>query len=674
MKHTKRFLLEFSACALASTGAAFAQFSPGPNPISGTVGVQTLSSGTGTINAGGAISIASGSGVPFTMTGTSALVNNGTIQTLGSGRAIDSNSGTANLTVTNNGLISSVSADAFRISTSASSVDLTNSGTIRVTAGGQAIDWAAITSGANTLENLSTGIITTVGEDAVRPGANGVIKNAGTITATPTGTTTPSGSDGIQANGSGVKITNSGSITGRHGITGGFAGFSITVKNDAGMITALNGSGLNIDDLGSTADVTNAFGATIKGGVLAASTLGDGDGVDVDGVLTLVNSGDILGLGAKGGTNNAEAVAAGGGSITNTATGRIIGSTLSADAPNGDALRAGNGILIDDSNGANAVSATTVTNSGLIQGKSGFAVKFIGNFADTVTNNAGGTLRGAGTGAAIQTGGGNDTVTNRGSITGDNGTAIDLGDGDDMLKIEGAAASIAGNVSGGTGTNTLTIDPGTGNSFSYSGEISNFTSVGISSGEVTLSGASTYSGTTTVAGTLTVTNTSGSAIGSGPVAIGSTGTLSGTGIIGANVSVAGGGIISPGLSPGTLTLEGDLALVNGSVLSYELGTVSDLIDLYGTLSFTGGGSAVFDILNAGGLQAGAEYTLVNFGDISGLTLSNLSFGSTPGGFSGFFKINSDSLSLQVDAVPEPSFALLGIMGLAATMLRRRRIA
>ena len=136
-------------------------------------------------------------------------------------------------------------------------------------------------------------------------------------------------------------------------------------------------------------------------------------------------------MGARGGGNNAEGIAAGGGSIVNQSMGSIIGSTLLADAPNGDATRAGNGILIDDSNGGNAVAATTVQNDGLIQGKSGFGIKMVGNFADTITNTQRGVIRGAGTGATIQMGGGNDTLVNHGSIISDIGNAIDMEGGDD---------------------------------------------------------------------------------------------------------------------------------------------------------------------------------------------------------------------------------------------------
>lgn len=632
---------------------------------------QTLNDGdTLTVNSG--VSLTRGSGVTVTLNGSSEITNNGTIQETGTGRTIDTSS-TANktFTVTNNGLISAVSTDAFRVN-SDSAVTLINSGTIQVTAGGQAIDWAGITTKSNTLTNHATGSITTVGEDAVRPGTNGIVNNAGIISATPTGTTSPSGSDGIQANGTGVMVTNTGTISGRHGITGGAAGFSITVHNDAGTISAVNGSGLNIDDLGSSANVTNAFGATIKGGVTAASTDADGDGVDVDGVLTLTNSGDILGLGAKG-ASNAEGIAAGGGSITNTATGRIIGSSLFADAPNGDTATAGNGILIDDSDGGNAVAATTVINSGLIQGKTGFGIKLIGSFADTITNNAGGTIRGAGatSGAALQTGDGNDTVTNRGSIIGDNGLAIDLGAGNDSLVIEGASASITGDVSGGTGSNTATIDPGAGNTFSYAGSLSNFSSVDILTGDVILSGASTYSGNTTVSGTLSVTNTTGSATGSGNVIINSGGTLQGTGDIAGSVSIANGGTIAPGLSPGTLTIDGNLDILDGSRFAFELGTTSDLLNIGGALNFTGGGTALFDILNTG-MVSGTDYTLMNYSSVSGLSLANLAFGSTPAGFAGQFTIGSNALTLRVDAVPEPSRAFLGGLGMAFIALRRRR--
>ena len=691
------FLLAASACF---TLPAVAQFNPGPNPITGTVGAQTLTTGTGTVSASGLVSTA-GSNVAVTISGSSTLNISGTIIQNGTGRAVDNTVNNSAITISNTGLVSSVSADAIRINTANTSFSLTNSGTISVSAGGQALDLAAILTAPNSVVNQSGGLISTVGEDAVRPGASGTVNNAGIILATPTGVAAPSGSDGIQANQTGVQITNSGSITGRHGITGGTATFAITVTSTAGVIEALNGSAINIDGVSatSTASVNNASGSTMRGGVLAGATNGDGDGVDVDGVLTLNNSGDILGLGAKGvgsdgNPNNAEGVAAGGGSITNTATGRIIGSTLVADAPNGDPTRAGNGILVDNSSGGNAVAVTTIVNSGLIQGKTGFAIRLSGtsvNFADSITNNATGTIRGSGTTAAIQTGDGADTVTNRGAIVSDNGNAIDLEAGNDTLVIEGASASVTGNVSGGAGSNSLTLNPGSGNSFAYSGTISNFSTVTVASGSVALSGANTYTGATLVTGG-ELQLTGGGMLGSGDVTVAAGASLDISGIsastytllasqtltVGGTIDATGktliaSGTVNPGASPGLMTVDGAFFLLDGANLQMEVdglgrGTTYDALDVTGLFTLAGGITVTSTYVFA----LNDSLDLLNFGfiDASGFLPAELSL---PGLGSGLFW-DSSSLTTSgvITVVPEPSsLALLAAAGSLFVFYRRR---
>ena len=642
-----------SIAALGVTAPAFAQLAPGPNPVTGTVGAQTLSSGNGTVDATGKIST-TGSTVALVITGTSTLLNKGTIEATGTGRAMDSNSGVANLTVTNNGLISSASADAFRVNTN-SSVLLTNSGTIRVTNGGQAIDWAAITSRNNVLNNLAGGMISAVGEDAVRPGTGGIVNNEGTISASVTGGASPSGSDGIDLRTfTGIQINNGGLISGRHGIAtdGSNAGPStVAVTNKSGgIIQALNGSGLNIDGAfpGVTAKVTNLFGGTFKGGVLAAATEGDGDGIDVDGVLTLSNAGDVLGLGAKGAANNAEGIAAGGGSITNAATGRIIGSTLAADAPNGDSSRAGNGILIDDSNGGDAIAATTVVNSGLIQGKSGFGIKIVGTYADSISNNVGGIIRGAGTGATLQTGGGADIVTNSGAIISDVGNAIDLQDGDDTLKISGGSASIVGNISGGTGTNAVTMDLGTGNSFSYAGVLSNFNTLEVKSGTTTLSGANAYTGQTAISG--------GTLVLDGANRISSASALA---LNGGTLQLQNaGGANGQTFASFALTADSTIELANSSLSFNALGDVGSgaLLTLLG---WSEGTSPDYAIRFFGDLSANADFlALLGRTRINGLA-------------AGF---DFDGLYTNLRPVPLPAavWLLLSALG-GLSVLRRRRL-
>lgn len=472
---------------------------------------QTLGSGagqTGTVDAGKSLTLG-GSTVAVTISGNNALLtNNGTINQTGSGRAVDLNTNNISATVTNNAgaSILTVNTDAIRVNNANSAITINNSGTIAVSNGGQALDLAAITTAANVVNNFAGGVISAVGEDAIRPGNNGVVNNAGTISATPIVTAgDASGSDAIdlRTNRS-VIVTNSGTITGRHGIATDGANTgpsSLTLTNNAGgVVSALNGSGVNIDGvaLNVTANVTNAFGATIKGGVLASTLAGDGDGVDVDGILTLDNSGDILGLGAKGngsdtGANNAEAVSIGGGTITNRASGRIVGSSLAADAANGDVTRGGNGILADNSSGGSAIAATSITNAGLIQGKTGFGIKLVGNQNDIIDNHTGGVIQGgktasaAGYAAVVDMGGGNDTFKNAGSVITDGGSAngaISLGAGNDKLTITGG--SITGHIDGGLDTDQVRFELGAGNSYTQSGNVVGFEQMDFVSGKVAM--------------------------------------------------------------------------------------------------------------------------------------------------------------------------------------------
>lgn len=65
------------------------------------------------------------------------------------------------------------------------------------------------------------------------------------------------------------------------------------------------------------------------------------------------------------------------------------------------------------------------------------------------------------------------------------------------------------------------------------------------------------------------------------------------------------------------------------------------------------------------MTAGSDYTLITFASSSGTTASNLSLGDTPGGFSGTLNLNADSVTLHVNAVPEPSTVLFGAVNLVA---------
>lgn len=149
-------------------------------------------------------------------------------------------------------------------------------------------------------------------------------------------------------------------------------------------------------------------------------------------------------------------------------------------------------------------------------------------------------------------------------------------------------------------------------------------------------------------------------------------TLTGTPTITGNL--LNSGTISPGNSPGLLTVEGDLTLTETSVLFME---------------FDGFGAGEFDQVSVGGdfLVDGAltlhfDYTpeigqsfAIFIGDYEWLG----SFASVTSNLGGELTVDISDLStggtIQIEAIPEPSTALLVLGAIAAGMLpRRRRIA
>ncbi|MGF6573256.1 outer membrane autotransporter protein [Paraburkholderia sp. GAS333] len=593
---------------------------------------QSLGAGgtTGTVDATGTLAV-SGSTVAITVTGDATITNNGTITQTGTGRAIRDNTGGLTLTVTNNAgaTIQTADADVIQMNEPNSNITFYNAGTLtslNASAGGsQAIDFNAITTGTNILINTATGLIQANEADAVRPGVNGYVYNDGTIRSTNNPGSTD-GSDGIDAqSNSGITIVNAttgtattpgtGLIEGaRHGITGGNTDvttdgtFTMSVTNNqGGTIQGDNGSGINIDGFNGNEVVTIVNHGTITGNGVTA----DGDGVDVDGLVNLTNTGTIKSLHAYDDTS--EGVTVGGGTIVNSGTIEGINSATNADGTANTGT--GRGITLagldKDPTTGDAIPVqgiygdTTVTNSGLIKGDSDSGIAVTGAataYSLTITNLAGGVIEGGGaTAAAISTGAQNSTVIDYGTITADSsGRAVDLGSGNSTLEILGGAAVINGSISGGTGTSTLTIIPGAGNSFTYHDSISNFASVSIGAGTVTLYGASTYVGTTTLSGgTLVLGNSS--AIGSGQLDTAGSGS--------AVVYLNGVALAN------TVSLGGDTTLeVNGTDTAAQNGAIGQSGGSYG-IDKTGTGTLVLNGANtytgtttvqAGTLQLGSS--------------------------------------------------------------------
>jgi len=308
--------------------------------------------------------------------------------------------------------------------------------------------------------------------------------------------------------------------------------------------------------------------------------------------------------------------------------------------------------------------------------------------ANTTTTFAGNV---SGAGIFAVSGAGGDVVNLTGNVTNTGGTLVGTG----------ASLNIAngGSVSGPITTNGV-LSVGNSGSQTFTAVIGGTGSVATTAGNTTLSAPNTYTGGTAISGgKIIVSNTTGSATGTGTVVVSNGGTIGGTGFISGPLVLSSGGIVSPGNSPGTLSV-GPTTFTGGASFTFDInnttgtaGTNWDLLSISGSLTVAATGVSPF-VINLVSLDSGNNAGLLqNFNSTQSYAWPFVTTTTGITGFSagvfqynasqfqnslgtGFFFVsqNANNLVLNFTPVPEPSTWALLLTGLAlaAFMFWRRR--
>jgi fibronectin-binding autotransporter adhesin len=571
--------------------------------------------------------------------------------------AAGNNLGTANITVDGGGLqwaagnTTDISNRLNALGASGATFD-TNGNDV-IFASGLTGPGSVTKTGAGTL-GLTNAVNDYTGETKVDGGILGVL-SGGRITSTSSvvigtspgdvGTLTVQGSTSqldtagsfyVGSGGTGTfNIRNGGTVNSGFSVIGSQLGSIGTVSVDGAGSKWTISSSLLVDAGGAaTLAITNGGEVASSSGTIASSARLSGT-VSVDGIGSKWTNAFQLVVGESGpGTLNV----LNGGQVTSSQG--VIGSQAAsvgiATVSGAGSRWTMTGDLLVDTGGTGTLN---ITNGGVVSNATGILATLNFQLSGTATvDGAGSHWINSGNVIVGDTGPGTLTISNAGQVSANSGagtvTLANNAGSRGTLNIgagSGAGALNATAVNGGAGTAILNFNH-TSASYTFVPIITGSIAVNhVGSGTTVLNGANTYVGATTVnAGTLRVNGSLGAA---SAVAVNSGATLGGIGTVSGAVTVANGGTLAPGNSPGTITL-GSLVLNNTSALAYELGalqppgiagTDSDLINVTGALALDG----LLNVTNTGAFGTGT-YRLINYG--GAFTNNTLDLASAPGGF------------------------------------------
>lgn len=555
--------------------------------ISGGAGTGTGVAGIGVITQGFS-SIQNGGTIEGGLTGSaraSAILFQGANNTLTmvAGSAIHGAVEVADGSNAQAGAVDNATIEEVKLDGSTAAIDLS-------AAAGKSLTIAAIDGTGNVTSGSGTGNLVLQG-----------VQLNGSLTLDHPGTTTLSGTlhtTGSQHYGMPVSLANDTTVisdTGPVAFLGAVTGthnFSILTAGDIALTNAGNTFGGNVALTGNTVDLHSA-------GALSLVSLQVISNASIHSDGAVVFAGDVT-----------------------------TPSTLTLDVPTSSVHQVAGGV--------NAGTLSGTVGGDLVLGSAANAIGSLGTLtAGTISIADAIPLTVAGTVHALQTATFNTAqgVTVTGTLRADGALADNEG-----VQIGAGTSLTVG--SGGT-TGTLDADAivngslafNRGDDIAFSGDMKGTgTFAKLGAGKLVYEGnGSQFLGSTTVAdGTLIVGGTAGStAYLGGAVQVSGGASLGGHGTIGGSVDMLSGSALSPGNSVGTLTVNGDLTMAQGTVFDAEFGAggAGDKVIVGGNLALNG---VTLNVADAGGMGPGV-YNLFSYGGSLTTTNGGLLLGSQPTG-------------------------------------------
>ncbi|WP_235515033.1 autotransporter outer membrane beta-barrel domain-containing protein [Sphingomonas sp. Leaf25] len=409
------------------------------------------------------------------------------------------------------------------------------------------------------------------------------------------------GDAGVIALGGGDDLVSIGSATAAGFYAGGTGNDLLRFANTGAVTLSGQAIGFEIVSLaGGALTVTGSFG---EGG--ASVAFGDGDQS-----LTIGTGGRAYGNIDLGAGNDSFRLAAGGALFGTVAGG------------------AGSDLATIEVNGTRTLAEGTLT---------GF---------ETLASAGSGILTLTGTQAYERINAATDlTIASDGRVT----APIAFGAGDQRLVVNGL---FAGSVDGGAGNDAITVTSGNAASANAFSSISNVEAFAMTGGYATIAGTASLGVASLSAGRLV--GLAGSTINASRINVGAGATFGSAGTVNGNLTVAG--LLSPGASIGTMTVNGNVALLSGSISQFELAqSGGDRLVVNGAVSIETG--STLQLLTTGTIRPGTSFDLIV---ASGGITGSYSTIQKPSDLFGYVAQRSDRISLlgqfRTDGTVSPQVA------------------